>query len=149
MLPAHLLRSYRTVATQTASPGQLVVMLYDGAIRFLERALAGFEHTDPLEFNATINNNVLRAQEILLALDNALDLEEGGQLAVTLRGLYGYMDRQLTLSNARKKPEGIRDTIQRLTTLRESWGQIVGSPGGLMPTPGLELQAAPALSVVS
>ena len=49
---------------QTAPPGQLVVMLYDGAIRFLERANVGFQHDDPLEFNATINNNVLRAQEI-------------------------------------------------------------------------------------
>ena len=55
MTTAATLRSYRTIATQTAPPGQLVLMLYDGAIRFLECALAAFEYEDPLEFNETIN----------------------------------------------------------------------------------------------
>src|ERR1039458_4898566 len=69
MTTAAPLRSYQTIATQTAPPGQLVLMLYEGAIRLLERAVAGFRHDDPLEFNATINNNVIRAQEILNELD--------------------------------------------------------------------------------
>ena len=43
-------QSYRQVSTQTASPGQLVLMLFDGAIRFLDRALEGFELEDPVEF---------------------------------------------------------------------------------------------------
>lgn len=137
MLPANLLRSYQTVATQTASPANLVVMLYDGAIRFLERALTGFQFKDPLEFNATINNNVLRAQQILDALNSSLDLEQGGKLALTLRGLYLYMDEQLTRSNASKTPEGIRDTVQRLTTLREAWSQV-SNPAAFAPTAGLE-----------
>jgi flagellar secretion chaperone FliS len=125
MMNAEPLRSYRTIATQTAPPGQLVLMLYEGAIRFLERALAGFEHQDPLEFNVTINNNVLRAQQILNELDHSLDLPQGGELAVTLRGLYGYMNRQLTLSNTRKSPEGIHDTIKRLSVLRDAWSQML------------------------
>jgi flagellar secretion chaperone FliS len=133
MTPANLLRSYQTVATQTASPGQLVVMLYDGAIRFLERALAGFEHKDPALFNSTINNNIQRAQNIIDALNDSLDLEQGGKLASTLRALYCYMDRQLTLSNVKKKPEGIRDTLDRLTTLREAWSQIQ-RPQELLPS---------------
>jgi len=121
---AHPLQSYQTVATQTASPGQLVVMLYDGAIRFLERALGGFQHEDPLEFNRTINNNILRAQEILVELNNSLDLDRGGKLAGTLRNLYAYMNRQLTLSNIHKTPEGIHDTIRRLSVLRDAWNEI-------------------------
>ncbi len=60
-------------------------MLYDGAIRFLERALEGFQHDDPLEFNLTINNNILRAREIINELNNSLDLAQGGELAATLR----------------------------------------------------------------
>jgi len=100
-------------------------MLYEGAIRFLERALAGFQHQDPLEFNSTINNNVIRAQEILNELDNSLDLHQGGDLAATLRGLYGFMNRQLTRSNTRKSPEGIHDTIKRLSVLRDAWSEML------------------------
>jgi flagellar protein FliS len=146
MTSANLLRSYRTVATQTASPNQLVLMLYDGAIRFLERALVGFEHDDPLEFNATINNNILRAQDIINALNNSLDLSEGGQLATTLRRLYCFMDRQLVMSNARKTPDGIRDTIQRLATLREAWYHIAGPQA---PSPAVANDTCSALSVTS
>ena len=125
MTTAAPLRSYKTIATQTAPPGQLVLMLYEGAIRFLERALAGFQHEDPLEFNATINNNVIRVQEILNELNNSLDLQQGGDLAVTLRRLYNYMNRQLTLSNTRKLPEGIHDTVERLSVLRDAWSEML------------------------
>jgi len=125
MTTAAPLRSYQTIATQTAPPGQLVLMLYEGAIRFLERAVAGFRHDDPLEFNATINNNVLRDQEILNELNNSLDLDQGGDLASTLRGLYGYMNRQLTASNNRKTPEGIHDTIARLSVLRDARSEML------------------------
>ena len=131
MMTAAPLRSYQTIATQTAAPGQLVLMLYEGAIRFLERALAGFHHDDPLEFNETINNNVLRAQEILHELNNSLDLEQGGKLATTLRGLYGYMNQQLILSNTRKSPEGIHDTISRLSVLRDAWSEMLRQQAGL------------------
>ena len=57
--------SYKKIATQTASPGQLVLMLYDGAIRFLEKSLAGFQFDDPLEFCTTVHNNLQRAQAII------------------------------------------------------------------------------------
>lgn len=118
-------RSYKNIAAQTAPRGQLVVMLYDGAIRFLESALAGFQHDDPKEFNETINNNVIRAQDIINELDSSLDLAQGGELATTLRQLYNYMDDQLTHSNARKSPEGIREVLHRLSTLRDAWKQIL------------------------
>jgi flagellar protein FliS len=121
----HPLKSYQTIATQTAPPGQLVVMLYEGAIRFLERALAGFQHTDPLEFNQTINNNIIRAREIINELNNSLDLDQGGELAATLRRLYNFMNRQLLRSNARKTPDGIHDTIRRLATLRDAWSEML------------------------
>jgi len=135
MTTAAPLRSYQTIATQTAPPGQLVLMLYEGAIRFLERALTGFQHKDPLEFNLTINNNVLRAQEILSELNNSLDLDQGGDLATTLRGLYGYMNRQLNLSNRRKSPEGIHDTIKRLSVLRDAWSEMLRQQGAAPAAP--------------
>jgi len=118
-------QSYRQVATQTASPGQLVLMLFDGAIRFLERARLGFAADDPLEFNQTINNNVLRAQEIISELNLSLNLAEGGEFAATLRRLYDYMDGRLHESNRYKKEDGILDVIRRLTILRDAWAEML------------------------
>ena len=80
-------QSYRQVATQTASPGQLVVLLYNGLIRFLEQARAGFVLEDPKEFNETINNNLQRAQAILNELNQALNMVEGGEFAQRMRSL--------------------------------------------------------------
>lgn len=115
-------------------------MLYDGALRFLQQALAGFEQDDPLEFNRTINNNLLRAQNILQELNNSLDLEQGGELAGTLRQLYYYLDDRLSESNLRKTPEGIEETIKRITVLRDAWQEMLANQGGFRP--GAELQTA-------
>jgi flagellar protein FliS len=118
-------QSYRQVSTKTASPGQLVVMLYDGAIGFLERALTGFAFEDPLEFNSTISNNIMRAQQIVTELNGSLDMEQGGEISVTLRRLYYYMDAQLTQSNLKKTRGGIDESIRHLTVLRDAWREML------------------------
>src|SRR6266404_865638 len=123
-------QSYRQVATQTASPGQLVLMLYDGAIRFLDQARAGFDKDDPLEFNQTIHNNILKAQPIINASNVSLDTAKGGELPTKLRLLYNYMDRRLHDSNVKKEPEGILDVIRRVTVLRDSWQQMLRNLAG-------------------
>ena len=117
--------SYRQISAHTASPGQLVLMLYDGAIRFLEKSLSGFDMDDPLDFNQTISNNLLRAQSIINELSGTLNLDQGGELAHTLRRLYSYMDDRLMESNLSKTPEGIRDTVRRLTVLRDAWQEML------------------------
>ncbi len=117
--------SYRQVATQTASPGQLVLMLFDGAVRFLEQAMLGFPVEDPLERIQTINNNILRAQDIINELNYSLDLRQGGHLAETLRGLYEYFDRRLTESNVRKTSEGIEEVLVHIRTLRDAWNSML------------------------
>ena len=119
-------QSYRKVATQTASPGQLVLMLYDGAIRFSEQALAGFEHRgDPLAFNQTINNNLHRAQAIIMELNAVLNMARGGEVAFNLRRLYLYMDRRLREANIRKQKEPIVEVIMRLRVIRDSWEEML------------------------
>jgi flagellar protein FliS len=100
-------------------------MLYDGAIRFLERALTGFAMDDPAEANSMISNNILRAQDIVYELNASLNVELGGELASTLRALYHFMDRQLTQSNLRKERQGIDDSINRLTILRQAWASML------------------------
>jgi flagellar secretion chaperone FliS len=118
-------QSYRQVATQTASPGQLVLMLYDGALKFLEQARTGFTFDDPREFNETINNNLLRAQAIINELNYSLNMPEGGEFAMRLRGLYDYFDQRLMHSNLHKEQGGIEEVIQHLTVLRDSWSEMM------------------------
>ena len=118
-------QSYRQVATQTASPGQLVVLLYNGLIRFLEQARAGFALDDPKEFNETINNNLQRAQAILNELNQALNMAEGGEFAHRMRGLYDYFDRRLQESNMAKTEPGIIEVIKHVTALRDAWEEMV------------------------
>jgi len=129
MNPKNPWQSYRQVATRTASPGQLVLMLYEGAIRFLERAEAGFRLEDPVEFNTTINDNILRAQDIIRELDFSLNVEQGGELAIQLRRLYDYFDRVLLEANLRKDATGITEVVKRITVLRDAWATMLEKQG--------------------
>ena len=118
-------KSYRQVATQTAPPAQLVLMLYEGAVRFLEQALEGFSKQDPAEFNMTVNNNLHRAQDVIRELNRCLNMDDGGECAANFRRLYEYLDRRLVECNLRKQPEAIREVIGRLTVLRDAWAAML------------------------
>jgi flagellar protein FliS len=137
-------QSYRQVATKTATPGQLVLMLFDGALRFLDRALVGFDLDDPLDSNQTINNNILKAQEIIRELNVSLNMDQGGEFAVTMRRLYNYYDLQLSQSNLKKDPAGVQLVIRLLTTIRDAWSQMLAGGGqrSVDQHAGLQLQAA-------
>jgi flagellar protein FliS len=126
-------KAYRQVATQTAPPGQLVLMLYDGAIRFSERALTGFDSTDPGDRNQTINNNLNRAMDIVRELNVCLDTEAGGKLAGTLRDLYSYMERRLLESNLKKHRAGVDEVITHLKELRDAWATMLTNQGQVQP----------------
>jgi flagellar protein FliS len=144
MNPKNPWQSYRQVATHTASPGQLVLMLYEGAIRFLERAQAGFQLEDPVEYNTTINNNILRAQDIIRELDFSLDVAQGGELARQLRRLYDYFDRVLLEANLRKDPKGIGEVVERITVLRDAWATMLAKQADATDTQALTAQLAAA-----
>jgi len=122
-------QSYRQVATQTASPGQLVLLLYDGILRFLEQARLGFAKDDPKEFNEAINNNLQRAQAIINEMNQSLNMAEGGEFASRMRGLYDYFDRRLHESNMRKEEAGILEVIKHITVLRDAWAEMLQRGG--------------------
>jgi flagellar secretion chaperone FliS len=118
-------KSYRQITTLTAPPGQIVLMLYEGALRSLERSLAGFTYNDPAEANMTIHNNLQRAQEIIHELNRALNLDQGGEFASTMCRLYNYFDRRIQESNVRKEPSGVKEVILHLTVLRDAWAKML------------------------
>ena len=119
------LQSYKTISLETAPPGRLVLMLLDGAIKFLERAKLGFDIEDPVEMNETVHNNITRAQDIINELNSTLNMDQGGEIAVVLRDLYVYMENKLFESNIRKEIEGVQEVIDRLSTLQEGWSEML------------------------
>ena len=127
-------QSYRQVATQTASPGQLVLLLYNGIIRFLEQARVGFASDDPKEFNETINNNLQRAQAIINELNPSLNLVEGGEFVQRMRGLYDYFDRRLQESNVAKTEPGILEVLKHAAVLRDAWAEMLQRGAGEVDT---------------
>ena len=128
-VPSNPWQSYQQVATKTAPPGQLVLMLYAGAAKFLERALAGFDIDDPAESMEMINNNIIRAQEIIFELNVTLNMKEGGELAKTLRSLYEYMERRLLEANLKKDAAIVKEVLGRVVVLRDAWAQMLNNQG--------------------
>jgi len=136
--------SYRKVATQTATPGQLVLMLYDGTLKFLDKALTGFDHQDPRLFNQTINNNIVRAQAIIHEMNASLNMKAGGEVASNFRRLYNYFYRRLTEANRTKQKAPIEEIISRLRVLRDSWAEMLRNGGEARPETNTSEEAAAA-----
>ncbi|MEY4916520.1 MAG: hypothetical protein RL616_433 [Verrucomicrobiota bacterium] len=127
---ANPFKSYRQISTQTAPPGQLVLMLFDGALKSLDCALIGFQSPDFAERNAAVHNHLSRATDIVRELNGSLDMNAGGELAETLRNLYGYFEQRLTESNFKKTEQGIRDVQPMLKQLRDAWCAMLANDSG-------------------
>jgi flagellar protein FliS len=112
--------AYQETAITTQSRGRLIVMLYDGAIKFLRQAVLDLQQND----FAAKGEHIVRAQDILYELNTILDIEKGGQIAQNLRALYNFMQRHLIEANLRKDPQMIREVISILEELNQSWRAI-------------------------
>jgi flagellar protein FliS len=111
---------YRQLQVETASPAQLLVMLYDGAIRFLTAALEKMASGE-LEPRHT---NLIKAQKIITELLGSLNMKEGGEVSANLQRLYTYMLQQLVEANLHDQPRPIEEVVGMLRELRESWAAI-------------------------
>ena len=141
-------KSYKAQSVQTASPGKLVLMLFDGYLRFTTAAVNSFEETDLTKKNEGINNNLIKAQNIVTELQSSLDMSVPGELPGTLYRLYDYVLHQLRQANLQKKPEPIAEADKVIAELREAWAEmLIQNPteGGSTPSdsqPGsISLQA--------
>jgi flagellar secretion chaperone FliS len=113
-------QSYQQNAILTAPPGRLVVMLYDGAGRFLRRAAVAMRDGD-LE-NA--NRFLQRGEAIVDELLATLNLEQGGEIAASLRDLYLFCGRELNDARVARDGDRIEVVAALLCELREAWAQI-------------------------
>ena len=104
---------------------ELVVMLYDGALRFLNEARDAMQRNDVI----VRANAISRALAILTELQGTLNLKEGGPIAEHLDGLYAYSISRLLDVTAKQDVKAIDDVVKVLKPLRESWAQLA-QPGG-------------------
>lgn len=111
---------YQKGAVNGASPLQLVVMLYDGALRFMEAGKFAMANKD-LDKQ---NHNLKKAQSIISELMACLDMNQGGEVATNLMSLYNYTISQLVEANMKDDPAGIDRSMQVFSQLRESWVEL-------------------------
>jgi flagellar protein FliS len=114
--------AYQDTAVTTQSKGRLIVLLYEGAIKFMKLAIKELEARDYAEKGRYIN----RAQDIINELNAVLDMDAGGEIAQNLRSLYLFMSRRLSEANTNRDPEMIREVINLMEELNQSWKAIAG-----------------------
>ncbi len=132
---------YQRTQVDTASPARLVVMLYDGAIRFLRQGQTAMQQRD----REKQNHYLVRAQRIITELASSLDMEAGGDIAANLMALYQFMHEQLVLANLQDDMDRVQKVREMLESLREAWAQVeiaVRESSGAVVTSGAEARHA-------
>jgi flagellar protein FliS len=111
--------AYRRVTADTRSPMELVVMLYDGAIRFVGEARDAADRNDIAKRTRAVS----RALAIVTELQNTLRLEDGGDVARELDRLYDYLTARLLDSNIKRDRKALDEVHRLLSTVRDGWAQ--------------------------
>lgn len=114
---------YRRTEVQSSSPMELVVMLYDGAIKFTLEAREAIARKDVRARTTAVS----RALAIIAELQNTLNMKEGGDVARELDRLYPYMSARLLDVTAKADDKAAEEVLTLLRTLREGWSQIAAN----------------------
>ena len=108
-------QKYQQTQAQTASKPKLLIMLYDGAVRFVRAGIEGIREKDYTK----ANNNLCKAQAIIHELVSALDFNY--PISKDLLAIYEYLLHQLIKSNVEKIISPAEEVLEHLTELREAW----------------------------
>jgi len=119
---------YRQSSVQTSTPAQLVIMLYDGAIRFARTAMDGLSKQDYEKTSLNFGKAQTIVSELMSTLDHSYEMSEN------LYKLYEYTNFLLIEANIRKSPEKAEEAIGYLTDLRETWLQASKIAAGQVQT---------------
>lgn len=111
---------YKEQQILNATPAERIVLLYNGAIKFLLHAKQSIEEED---VQGRFNNNK-RASDIIFYLQDTLEVEKGGEVGQNLYRIYGYMLRRLIEVDMKNDLEAIDDVIGKLRELNVSWQKI-------------------------
>ncbi|MGW7159312.1 flagellar export chaperone FliS [Paenibacillus taichungensis] len=116
-------QKYQQTQAQTASKPKLLIMLYDGAIRFVNIGIEGV-----VEQNIEkANNNFCKAQAIINELIASLNFNYS--ISTDLLSIYEYMLKRLVEANIKKNKDIAMEVLEHLSELREAWVEVAKSPG--------------------
>jgi flagellar protein FliS len=120
--------TYKETRVKTASQGQLIIMLYDEAVKHLDRGLellslntGGKKNPGNIE---NISRSILKAQEIITELIVSLDFEQGGEIAKNLFSLYTWFNKELLEANISQDIHRITAVRNQLNELKSAWTEI-------------------------
>lgn len=116
------IEAYQEAAIATQGKGRLIVLLYDGAIKFMKLAVKELEAGN---YEAK-SRYIGRAQDIINELNAVLDMNAGGEIAAGLRKLYCFMNGRLSEANTKCDPQMIREIITLMEELNQGWKAISG-----------------------
>lgn len=119
-------QAYKAVKTRTASPGQVLLMLYDGAIRFAKQAREAIVAGDPALKGRHIHRTMAIIDEFIAALDH----EAAPEFCANIEQLYLYLNDRLLYANAHMDIAAVDEVIDHLVKLRDAWEQAVAQVGG-------------------
>ncbi|MEC9490823.1 MAG: flagellar export chaperone FliS [Halanaerobiales bacterium] len=112
---------YKQMQIKTASPGKLLLMLYQGAVKFMKLAKNNIKEGKIEESH----KNIIKAQNIILELQSTLNKEQGGEIAVQLESLYDFIYRELVQANLNKNTRHLDNVIPLVEELFVTYKEIV------------------------
>ena len=115
--------AYKKASVTTKDQGTLILMLYDGAIRFLKTAIKKIDEKDLEGAHTAIS----RAKNIISELLTSLNTDQSGRVGTSLKSLYVYMFNRLIDANIQKKKEYIVEVCELLDELREGWRGVINA----------------------
>ncbi|MDR3336835.1 MAG: flagellar export chaperone FliS [Treponema sp.] len=137
---------YRETKIKTASQGQLIVMLYDEAVKQLDHSLElmGPKQDSKLEPGKieAIGKGILKTQEIITELMVSLDFEQGGEIAKNLFSLYTWFNQELLESNITHDNRRVLIVRNLLADLRGAWVDIAKNAGEVKNRPAMGINIA-------
>ncbi|GBF33180.1 flagellar biosynthesis protein FliS [Desulfocucumis palustris] len=124
MAMANPYQQYQANSVNGASPGQLTLMLYNGAIKFINGAIKSLEENNV----DRVNENCKRSQDIILYLSSTLNMEY--EISKNLDSLYDYMYRRLVHANIQKDKEVMLEVLGLIEELRNTWAEMLKKSNG-------------------
>jgi flagellar protein FliS len=115
------LNKYKQTSVTTASRGQILLMLYDGALKYCKLAIEAVNARNLVDKGRYI----LKVQDIINELTVTLDHKVGGEISKELERLYNFMIEQITEANIKNEAKPLEVTMKLLETLREGWAAAV------------------------
>jgi flagellar protein FliS len=119
-------KQYNTVHVSTVDKGRLLLMLFDGCLKFLRHAKAGLETSDLSKFAKYLS----KSQAIISELMLSLDFEKGGAIAKELDSLYDFMLFYLTEANLEKNATKVQKVIDLLATITSAYREVIEGEAG-------------------